>query len=87
VDSVKVTIEMYDPTTVANYVYYAACAGDTPHRTQLPGIAIGAEGYVYLSGQGIVNLYFEAVSRDSYYYVNPQRDFLATVWLVPVRIN
>ncbi|UCG29417.1 MAG: hypothetical protein JSV53_07810 [candidate division WOR-3 bacterium] len=87
VDSVLVTIEVDDPEVSAVCAYYAACAGDTPQRAQLGAVATGGRGYLHLNGQGIVNLYFEVVFRDSYYYVSPNQGYYATVWLVPVRIN
>jgi hypothetical protein len=86
-DSVLVTIEFDDPQASQDAVYFAACAGSTPYRTQLPTTATGGHGYLSITGQGIVNLYFEVVYMDSYYYVNPNQGFYATVWLIPVRVN
>jgi hypothetical protein len=87
VDSVLVTIEVDDPEVSGVCAYYAVCAGDTPNRVQLGSVTTGGRGYLQLNGQGIVNLYFEVVFRDSYYYYNPNQGYFATVWLVPVRIN
>ena len=87
VDSVLVTIEVDDAAAAGVSAFYAVCAGDTLRRVQLTNFAGGGTGYLYLNGQGIVNMYFEVVFRDSYYYVNPNTGYFATVWLVPVRIN
>ncbi len=87
VDSVRVTIEVDDPEVAGACAYYAVCAGDSLTRVQLGSVTTGGRGYLHLSGQDIVNLYFEAVFRDSYYYFNPNQGYFATVWLVPVRIN
>ncbi len=90
VDSIEVTIEVDDDAVSGVCTYYAVCAhGDTTpeQRRQLPNVAGGGAGYVPLSGQGIVNLYFEVVTRNSYYYVNPNIGYYAVVWLIPVRVN
>lgn len=90
VDSVQVTIDLLDDLLAPQCTYYAVWAGgaDTlPQRRELGSFATGGRGYIYPNGQGIVNLYFEVVMKDSYYYVNPHKDYLATVWLVPVRMN
>ncbi len=86
-DSVIVTIEFDDPIASQNASYYAVCAGGTPERVVLPTIATGGSGLLHLSGQGLVNLYFEVVYHDSYYYVNPNQGFDATIWLITVRVN
>jgi hypothetical protein len=87
-DSVLVSIEFDDAVASQEGVYYALCAGDTSmNRVQLPTIATGGRGILIMNGQGIVNLYFEIVYQDSYYYVNPNQGYLATVWLIPVRVN
>lgn len=90
IDSVRVTIEVDDPEVQDACTYYAVCAGDTPTRVQLGDVATGGSGWLHLNGltdSEIVNLYFEVVFRDSYYYYNPNQGYFATVWLVPVRIN
>ncbi|UCF69849.1 MAG: hypothetical protein JSW49_06515 [candidate division WOR-3 bacterium] len=87
VDSIEVTIEVDDVGVSGVCNYYAVCAGATPERRQLPSVAGGAAGYLPLTGQNIVNLYFEVVTWNSYYYVNPNIGYYAAVWLIPVRIN
>ena len=37
--------------------------------------------------QGITNLCFEAVLDETYYYVLPQKEYKAQVWLIPVNIG
>lgn len=61
--------------------FFASCGGTD--RVELPG----GSGTLKLSGQGITNLYFETMLNDSYYYVQPQKEYKAQVWLVPVRIG
>jgi hypothetical protein len=86
-ETLLVTIEFDDPEASQEAVYFASCIGDTLERVQLPTIATGGRGLFAVTGQGIVNLYFTVVYMDSYYYVNPNQGFYATVWLIPVRVN
>jgi hypothetical protein len=39
------------------------------------------------SSTGIMNLVFEVILKDSYYYLVPAKDYLANAWLVPVIIQ
>jgi len=39
------------------------------------------------SGQDITNLCFEVVFNETYYYVLPQKEYKAQVWLIPVNVN
>lgn len=87
VDSVQVAIEVDDDQVAPVCAYYVVCADTTPVRRQITTTNIGGTGYLPLRGSEIVNLYFEVVFRDSYYYVNPNPGYFATVWLIPVRIN
>jgi hypothetical protein len=87
VDTILVTIEFDDPEASQDGVYFASCIGDTLTRVQLPTIATGGRGLLPITGQGIVNLYFEIVYDDSYYYVNPNQGYFATIWLIPIRVN
>lgn len=90
-DSVQVTIELLDDILAPKCAFYAVWAGgDTLYaqRRQLAStFTTGSRGYLTANGAGIVNVYFEVVIKDSYYYVNPDKGYLATVWLVPVRMN
>ena len=63
-----------------DHLFYAVCNGS---RVQL----VDGDGQLLITGQGMVNLYFEAVSKNSYYYVNPNEGFEAVFWLVPVTVN
>ena len=83
-DTLEVTIELDEETEAAGVVCYAVC---NDVRINLDPIAVGGRGFIPVTGQGIVNLYFEAVFRDSYYYVNPNQGYFATVWLIPVMVN
>jgi hypothetical protein len=83
-DTLEVTIEIDDPEQAADVVCYAVC---NDVRINLGPIAVGARGFIPVTGQGIVNLYFEAVFTDSYYYVDPNQGYFATVWLIPVMVN
>jgi hypothetical protein len=86
-DTVEISIEFDDPDNSQVARYYAVCASDTPTRVQLPTVAAGGNGMLEITGQGIVNLYFEIVYNDSYHYVNPDKGYDATIWLIPVRVN
>jgi hypothetical protein len=81
-DTLTVTIGIDDALQAADAICYASC-GATPYRVQLES----GTGVLPVTGQGIVNLYFEAVFMDSYYYVSPDKGFFATVWLIPIRVN
>jgi hypothetical protein len=62
-------------------LFYASCGGT--NRVELPD----GEGAVVVSGSGVTNLYFESVVKNSYYYVVPEEDYKAQIWLVPVQIQ
>ena len=74
---IDVSIELQE--NPENALYYAVCDGS---RGQL----VDGDGQLLITGQGIVNLYFEAVWKDSYYYVNPNAGFQAVFWLVPIKV-
>jgi len=76
--TIDVSIELQENAEDA--LYYAVCNGS---RTQL----VDGEGQLMITGQGIVNLHFEAVWKNSYYYVNPNEGFEAVFWLVPIIVN
>jgi hypothetical protein len=60
---------------------FASCNGDT--RVELRN----GSGEIVLSGSGIVNLYIEMMNNDGYYYVTPDRGYIASVWLIPIKIG
>ncbi len=60
---------------------FVSCAGQ--NRVELPN----ASGSVVLEGSGIVNLYIEVIQPDSYFYVVPDKGYVATVLLIPIRIQ
>jgi len=62
-------------------VFYASCGGT--NRVELEDGA----GSLIVTGSGVTNLYFESVVKNSYYYVVPEEDYKAQVWLIPVRIQ
>lgn len=49
-------------------------------------IDLGTDTLV-VTGDGLTNLYFEVVETGSYYYVNPAREYMATLWVIPVLVN
>ncbi len=57
------------------------------NRTYMSWTAAGANGNLVVTGQGITNLYFEAINRDAFYYVQPRKEYQAQVWLIPIRIG
>lgn len=62
-------------------VFYASCGG--ANRVPL----VNGSGSLIVAGSGITNVYFEAVVTESYYYVVPEKDYKAQVWLIPMRIQ
>lgn len=87
-DSIRVVFALSSLTdTAKSYSYYATANG-----VRRSGTASGTtSGSVYLNlsalTPGIHNIYFEVVQNDAYYYVVPEKDYAATVWLVPIRIK
>ena len=64
-------------------LYFASCAGS--NRVEL---ATDSVFIVNGTSGSVTNLYFEAVFTDlSYFYVQPDKDYTAQVWLLPVRIE
>lgn len=61
--------------------FFASCGGSD--RVELPG----GSGDLVINGSGVTNLYFEAVHREAYYYVKPEKDYMANVWLLMVEIE
>lgn len=47
----------------------------------------GGVGNLKITGSGITNLFIECVVTKGYYYVQPEGEYEAEVWLVPVRIG
>jgi hypothetical protein len=74
---IDVSIELQDDDDDA--LFYASCNGSR-------GQMVDGDGQLLITGQGIVNLYFEAVWKNSYYYVNPNAGFQAVFWLIPIRM-
>ncbi len=64
-----------------DYFYFVSLGGQK--RVQL----VDGTGSFVITGQGIENLYIEAVAKDSYYYVTPNKGYSAVVWLIPVRVE
>ena len=62
-------------------VFYASCGGT--NRVQLED----GSGSLVITGSGLTNLYLESVVIYPYYYVVPEEDYKAQVWLVPVQIQ
>lgn len=42
---------------------------------------------LFVTGDGMTNLYFEVVETASYYYINPVKDYKETMWIIPVIIE
>ena len=47
----------------------------------------GGIGNLKITGSGVTNLFIECVVSSGYYYVLPEGEYKAEVWLVPVRIG
>ena len=78
--SVEITLRSGATVAVGDCELFASCGGA---RVNL-GYTAGRLG---LTGQGITNLCFEAVLDETYYYVLPQKEYKAQVWLIPVNIG
>jgi len=74
-----VEIDPYGTITTDLCSYFATCNGV---RVECPA----GYGKLPISGSDIVNLYFEIVVNDAYYYVVPHKEYLAAIWLVPVKV-
>lgn len=61
--------------------WFASIAGE--NRIWLDG----GIGNLKITGSGITNLFIECVVNAGYYYVQPEGEYQAEVWLVPVRIG
>jgi hypothetical protein len=83
-DSVTVTIDLstLSPIAAGNCTFYAVFNSE---RKQL---ANGA-GTVVLSATaaGIYNFYIEVVANDALYYIDPVKDYQASIWLIPFEIQ
>jgi hypothetical protein len=77
---VEITLRAGATVAVGDCELFASCGGA---RVNL-GYTAGRLG---LTGQGITNLCFEAVLNETYYYVLPQKEYKAQVWLIPVNIG
>gem|GEM_PF-771756 len=67
--------------------FFASCGGTERVELPVPTGGTGGVGSLIVHGNGITNLYFEVVTNAYYYYERPERDYIAQVWLVPVRIG
>ncbi len=80
-EKVTVAITLYVGTVTADMChFYASCDGN---RVQIESNL----DTLVLSGPGIKNLCFEVVLQDPYYYEQPEKEFGAQMWLIPVEIQ
>jgi len=80
-DSIMVTIILSGPLDESDCSFFMTI-GDGARMNIAPA---GSE--VELAGDGITNIYVEVVANDFYYYVNPEKSYKATLWLIPVIVN
>ncbi|UCG91557.1 MAG: hypothetical protein JSV97_10820 [candidate division WOR-3 bacterium] len=80
-DLLTVTVQLGGQVSAADCVFFVT-VGDSA-RVNI----VTAGNQIEVIGDGIANLYFEVVETSVYYYVNPEKDYKATMWLIPVRIN
>jgi len=82
-ETLGVTVTVAGTIETGNCLFFASC--DDTNRVQLDK----AIGNMVISGDEgkIVNLYFEVVVKDSYYYKKPNKGYNATVWLIPIKIG
>jgi hypothetical protein len=71
----------FGPVTDTMVQWFASIGGE--NRVWLDG----GIGNLKITGSGITNLFIECVVSAGYYYVQPEGDYKAEVWLVPVRIG
>jgi hypothetical protein len=77
--------EMLDVSMTIGNVDAADCAFFATCGTS-DRIDLGTDTLV-VTGDGLTNLYFEVVETSSYYYINPPKEYMATLWVIPVRVN
>lgn len=71
----------FGPVTDTMVQWFASIDGE--NRIWLDG----GIGNLKITGSGVTNLFIECVVSAGYYYVQPEGDYKAEVWLVPVRIG
>ncbi|MCW3986687.1 MAG: hypothetical protein NWE87_00060, partial [Candidatus Bathyarchaeota archaeon] len=77
---VEITLRPGASVEAGDCEFFASCEGAR--------VNLGYTGNsLALTGQGITNLCFEAVLNETYYYVLPQKEYKAQVWLIPVNIG
>jgi len=77
---VEITLRFGATVAVGDCELFASCGGAR--------VNLGYNGdSLVLTGEGITNLCFEAVLNETYYYVFPQKEYKAQVWLIPVNIG
>lgn len=89
-DGETLTVEVtlgFGTVTVDIAEFFAICGGTERVELPVPSGGTGGVGQLVVHGNGITNLFFEVVTNEYYYYERPERDYIAQVWLVPVRIN
>jgi len=89
-DGETLTVEVtlgFGTVTADQAEFFTSCGGTERVELPVPTGGTGGIGQLVVSGTGITNLYFEVVTNGYYYYERPERDYIAQVWLVPVRIN
>jgi hypothetical protein len=83
-DSLEIEITVYNVVPGSLDVFFASVGGGG--RTEITGLHSGT-GTVIASGSGITNLFFEVAADEVFYYVVPQKEYNANVWLIPVDIG
>lgn len=78
--TVDITLRTGASVEIGNCELFASCGGA---RVNLGKTA----GKLGLTGEDITNLCFEVVLNETYYYVFPQKEYKAQVWLIPVNIG
>jgi len=80
-ETLEIDVSIGAPDDGDSVSVFASCNGDT--RVELGD----GSGEIVLSGSGIVNLYIEMLYNEAYYYVTPDRGYIARVWLIPINIG
>jgi hypothetical protein len=80
-DTLEIDVAIGAPLDGDSVSVFASCDGDT--RMELAD----GSGEIVLSGSGIVNLYIEVIHNEGYYYITPDKGYLARVWLIPINLG
>jgi hypothetical protein len=80
-DTLEIDVAIGAPLDGDSVAVFASCNGDA--RVELAD----GSGEIVLSGSGIVNLYIEMIRIEAYFYITPDKGYVARVWLIPINLG